>query len=236
MVSIVIPAYNEERLIALCLQSLAGQETQHKFEVIVVNNNSTDRTLEAVQRFRGQLPLKVINEPQKGRGAARRTGFGVAQGDIIFSTDADVCLPKDWIENLLIYFQDPEIMAVSGTCRINDCSPLVNRIFNAFQPLAMILYRLGIGHFWLTGSNFAIRKSVYLATKGFSPYLNASEDTQLSFEVKKLGIIKFVSNVPVLTSGRRFQDSFFRGMFEYIRSYLHAFILPQGSAYLSDKR
>jgi glycosyltransferase involved in cell wall biosynthesis len=83
--SIVIPAYNEECSIAACLQSLARQQTDVQYEVLLVDNNSTDATVETAQAAAIGLDFHVVREPRQGRGAARGTGFNVACGDIIFS-------------------------------------------------------------------------------------------------------------------------------------------------------
>ena len=99
-VSVVIPAYNEDMVIDMCLDSFVLQKTKHKFEVIIVDNNSTDNTYNLVKSYENKLNLKVIKEEQKGRGVARNTGFAHATGDIILSTDADAIVPPHWIETL----------------------------------------------------------------------------------------------------------------------------------------
>src|SRR3989344_4845448 len=87
MISIVIIAYNEKKDIASCLMAMSKQTYREPFEVIVVDNASTDHTPEIAQSFVERLPLRVIREEHKGRGAARARGFGEAKGEIILSTD-----------------------------------------------------------------------------------------------------------------------------------------------------
>ena len=74
MVSIVIPAYNEEKLIGKCLSSLVKQDIGEKIEVILVNNSSTDGTVLKARNYLTKLPLKIITEKKKGRGIARERG------------------------------------------------------------------------------------------------------------------------------------------------------------------
>src|SRR5438045_2121373 len=114
MISVVIPAYNEEKLIGTCLDSLAAQVTSKKFEIIVVNNNSTDKTTEIIKHHSRNLNVRVVDERRKGRGIARATGFRNAKGLIIFSTDSDAIVPHDWIEETLRYFENPRVIAVTG--------------------------------------------------------------------------------------------------------------------------
>lgn len=234
-VSVVIPAYNEEKIIGRCLEALSHQITSTPFEVVVVDNNSTDKTVDIVKSFANKLNIRVIPEKTKGRSPARRAGFESAQGTIILSTDADTIVPKTWVESLVSSFEDPQIAAVSGMCYINDCSWRINTTFNIFQPLSMIFYRMMYGHFWLSGFNFAIRKEIYEKSGGFDPKLNAQEDTELARRVAKICTIKFVHNPVVLFSGRRFRHGFLRGIFAYWKSYMKLFYLKR-EAVLTDER
>lgn len=235
-ISIVIPAHNEEKLISRCLDSLVNQQTTQDFEVIVVDNNSTDKTKEITEKYKHKLNLRILFENQKGRGRARWRGFKAAQGDVILSTDADAIVPPNWIEGITCCFKEKNIIAVTGSCRINDCSWFVNISFNFFQPTAMILYRVFFGHFWLSGFNFAIRKSAYVKSGGFNPELNTLEDIELSFKVKKIGRIKFVSNLPVIMSGRRFKNGMIMGIISYIITFIQYFLFDRREIDLEDIR
>lgn len=95
MISVVIPAFNEEAYIKQCLTSLVNQQTTEAYEVIVVDNNSTDSTIQIVQKFNQLLNLKIIHEKVKGRGSARKRAFYETSGKIILSTDADAIVPAD---------------------------------------------------------------------------------------------------------------------------------------------
>ena len=197
MISIVIPIYDEEKVISACLNSLINQKTTQKFEIIVVDNQSTDMTKDIVIGYKEKIPLIIIREKKKGRGAARRAGFKAAKGDLILSLDADTVAPANWIDDITSYFHDPTVVAVTGPCKINDCSWLINTLYNYMQPKFMIAYRAVFQHYWLSGFNFAIRKEIYEEAGCFNPVLNVQEDTELSFRVRKLGKIKFARKLPV---------------------------------------
>lgn len=236
MISVVIPAYNEEKYLGATLESLARQQTQRQFEVIVVNNASTDVTAQVALGFTDRLRLRLIDEPNKGRGAARATGFAAAASDILLSTDADAVVPPDWVEKLCAALTESGGVAVSGTCYINDLSWLENKIFNVVQPAAMVAHRLVFGNYWLTGSNFALYKQVYLAAGGFKTDLNSQEDAELGERVGAAGRIVFVGHVPVLVSGRRFQRGLLPGLWDYVRSLLERRVLRKKEIILSDAR
>jgi glycosyltransferase involved in cell wall biosynthesis len=236
-ISVVIPAYNEEGNIARCLQALEDQSTSLVFEVIVVNNNSTDKTVAIAEGFSKKLNLTILHEKKKGRSPARKLGFDTAKGNIIFSTDADACVPPNWVDSLIPHFEDTKTVAVSGTCCINDCSKRINMCFNTLQPLSMIVYKIFLGHYWLSGFNFAIRKDVYIKSGGFNPSLNSQEDTELAMRVSKLGYIKFVKTPVVLFDGRRFKNGLIRGLYPYLKSYITYFVFKNKTdTYLSDIR
>lgn len=236
MMTVVIPAYNEEKNISACLQSLVTQVTSHNFNVIVVDNNSSDQTTKKVLAFKNTLDIIVITEKKKGRGIARNTGFAAVKNEIILSTDADTILPEDWIETLYTQLTKNDAVAVTGTCKIIDCKRYTNVLFNVFQPVAMHIYRLLFGHYWLSGFNFAIYKKAYSQTSGFDITLNAQEDIDLSFKVNKIGKIHFCKNIPVIFSGRRFQKGLFQGCFQYLKSFTDWYIFKRKTTNLSDVR
>lgn len=237
MISVVIPAYNEEKNISKCLEALSRQSTSLNFEVILVDNGSTDKTVELAKKFNQKIDLKIISEKKKGRSPARKKGFDIAQGEIVLSTDADAIVPHNWVEEITSCFDNRKIIAVTGTCFINDCDWLTNTLFNFLQPLGMSGYRLIFGHYWLSGFNFAIRSNEYLQSGGFDENLNAIEDIDLSFKIKKIGKIKFLNNLPVLFSGRRFKKN---GLMGGLMSYFVLFWFyargKRSKTFLSDVR
>ncbi len=237
-VSVVIPAYNEDTVIDMCLDSFVLQKTKHKFEVIIVDNNSTDNTYNLVKSYENKLNLKVIKEEQKGRGVARNTGFAHATGDIILSTDADAIVPPHWIETLASYMEEKEgvYVAVTGSHIINDCSRFNNFLLNAFSPFLMDLHSIFFGHQWLSGYNFAVWKDVYVKTGGFRTDLNALEDIDIGFKINKLGKIKFLRSLNVISSGRRFKRGVFRVLFPRIYEVFACYLDRKRKFYLTDIR
>jgi len=242
MFSVVIPAYNEEKTINKCLDSLVRQKTNTPFEVIVVDNNSTDGTQKVVKEFQNRLNppirrvnLKLITENKKGRGAARATGFKVAKGEIIFSTDADTQVSESWLERLSSYFKDKNTVVVTGPVKIKNCSFFFNCFYNFFEPILSFIYHLIFGHFLFVGSNCAVRKTAYLKINGFDRRLTSMEDVDLGFQLRKIGKIKFARGISVITSGRRFENKPFAGILFYFKEFFQYFFFNKES-YLNNKR
>ena len=113
-VSIVIPMYNAEKLIEKVLKAIFEQKVSLPDEVIVVNDGSTDNSLSLVKQLCKEKKINVIPQPNQGTVSATNRGFRTASGDIICSVDADVVLHNDWLQNILIEFNDPKVGAVQG--------------------------------------------------------------------------------------------------------------------------
>lgn len=226
MISVVIPALNEEKNIGRCLSALAQQDTTEPLEVIVVDNGSSDGTKEVVASHGGTLNVRVIHEPQRGRGAARRAGFAAAKGDVIFSTDADSAPPSNWIRVFTEALRPKDVVVVTGLPHISDCHTHTNRIFNTYMPFHFSMYRLLFGHCAVNGFCFAIKRHAYDAIGGFNPHSDAYEDLELGFKLHRqsVGKIKLVRHPRMSFSGRRFQRGFLRGSMEYLSIFVVKFI------------
>jgi glycosyltransferase involved in cell wall biosynthesis len=231
-VSVIVPARNESAHIKACLDALLVQVGAPSYEIIIVDNGSTDPTPAIVQSYIAAHPrrhLRLVTEPAPGRGAARATGFAAATGELLLSTDADSTVPPHWVASLATALADPRIVAVTGRCRITDCGPVTNAFFNWLQPTSIKCNRLIRGHWWLIGSNFGIKRTVYEHSGGFNRCYNDQEDIELSSRIALLGRIKALPpHVAVTTNGDRFKNGFIRGLWRYMRSYIGRFWLGLG--------
>lgn len=102
MISIIIPVHNGEKFIGRCLRSIFDSKTDASFEVIVVDDGSTDSTGKVVQQF----PCRYFRMEKSGVAAARNFGIRKTKGEIIFFFDADVKLKEDTIERFLKHFEE----------------------------------------------------------------------------------------------------------------------------------
>lgn len=236
MISVVVPAYNEEKEISHCLEFLARQQTSREFEVILVDNASTDATVEVAKQFLNKLSLRIISEPKKGRGAARAAGFRAAQGEIILSTDADTKVPVDWVDKLTSGLVQSGAKAAAGVTNIGELSKARTAFFNWFYPKYHFLYRCLLGHYCPVGFNFAVYKDAYIRSGGFNSDLKAMEDLDLGFKLKKIGRIAFLPSVVVTFSGRRFKKGFVHGFSEYFIEFIYYYFSGKKRADLSDVR
>jgi len=101
-VTVIIPTYNEEKSIGKCLESLRGQKLRD-FEVIVVDDESTDKTCQQLRSFGGRAnyKLRILEQKHQGPAVARNLGASRAKGKILVFVDADMFFEDDFLENLV---------------------------------------------------------------------------------------------------------------------------------------
>jgi poly-beta-1,6 N-acetyl-D-glucosamine synthase len=119
LVSIIVPAYNEEKVIEGTIQTLLEVDYPNK-EIIVVNDGSTDATEQLVKPYAFEGKVGLINRPNGGKALALNTGILVANGEIIVAIDADGAIERDAIKRLATHFQDPNVVSVSGNVRVGN--------------------------------------------------------------------------------------------------------------------
>jgi peptidoglycan/xylan/chitin deacetylase (PgdA/CDA1 family)/GT2 family glycosyltransferase len=200
--SVIIPAYNEEYLLGSCLESLKNQDYPGKYEIIIVDNGSSDRTSEIARQYTG----KIFSEPQKGISHALIKGCANAQGEIFAFTDADTLLPKDWLSKLNQFFnRDSSIIAIGGAYYFFDANVLVNS-FSKFVTKFYAKYLFHPAKPGLPGVNMAIKKDAYFQVDGFVAGINYAQDTEISLRLAKIGKVAFDPGISVQTSFRRFSN------------------------------
>jgi glycosyltransferase involved in cell wall biosynthesis len=201
--SIVIPAYNEEGHLTNCLNSIKTQ-TVKPAEVIVVDNNSTDKTVEIARRFKF---VKVLTESKQGVFYARNKGFNSAKHPIIGRIDADSILNDDWVENVLNIFQKSETQAATGPAHFYDM-PLAPKNYIVDHVVKKPLYKFDKQFPFLFGTNMAIRKSAWDSIKPkVCDDKRIHEDIDLAIHLHKQQLkIVYSSKMKVGMSARRYDD------------------------------
>lgn len=110
VISIVIAAWNEEINVLNCISSLSVQKTSIPFEIVIVDNNSTDKTQETL----GRLDVRTFFQPIPGVGPARQLGQEQARGKYILLADADCIYPACWIDEMMSVLNQPDVVCVYG--------------------------------------------------------------------------------------------------------------------------
>jgi glycosyltransferase involved in cell wall biosynthesis len=216
-ISLVIPAYNEEEYISACLSSVAlyGKEL---FEVIVVDNASTDTTATIARTFPF---VRVVHEPKKGLTRARACGLRAATGDIIAYIDADTVMPRGWVAMVnRAYRDDKELVCVSGPY-IYDYGLFGRLIVWAYWlVLAWPTYFL-VGYM-AVGGNFAAKRLALVSIGGFDESISFyGEDTDIARRLATVGKVKFLQRFFMHTSARRLKkEGALKTAWRYIINYI----------------
>lgn len=216
MISVIVPAYNEEEYIEECIGYLKKQKTTYPYEIIVVDNNSEDKTSELAQ----SLDVKVVKEERQGVSIARNTGIEESKGDILVFIDADCLAPPDHLDKIGRYFENnPKVSAVGGYYKFHK----LNKILGFFLYRLNLIYlyflsrRITGGVWFLMGGNSAVRKTDLKEIGGFlkdlpgdTEYIKKNvypEDLFLSIKLDLKGKeIRFKSKFYVYTILRRLDD------------------------------
>jgi glycosyltransferase involved in cell wall biosynthesis len=235
-ISFIIPAYNEEKLIYSCIRSIFDELNRRDFsdlyEVIVVDNMSTDKTVETVETWWSCINLKVISCNKKGVTHARQAGFEVAEYDIQAYIDADNQIPYGWLDVVEHNLSDLKVAAISGPLYFYDKKFINNlsTIFYKVNRLAKFLIGPSI-----QGGNFVIRKYVLERMRGHSTdILFYGEDTDLAIRAAKIGKVLLVPDLWILASPRRFEkEGYLKTTWTYVLNYLwiHWFGVPKTKEY-----
>ncbi len=122
LVSVLVPGYNEDKVIEAALISLLKQEYP-SFEVIVIDDGSSDNTYDVAQRLAGDYgnaSIRVVRQPNSGKAAALNLGIAVAGGELVLCMDADSELVPTAIRRMSRYFVNKNVAAVAGNVKVRN--------------------------------------------------------------------------------------------------------------------
>ena len=185
MISVIVPVYNAEDTLGECLAALQSQSlASHRYEVIVVDDGSADRTVEVARIHK----VRLVCQSHAGPAAARNLGAQAAQGEIMLFTDADCEPARDWVERMVESFRDPEVMGAKGVYRTRQKELVARFVQLEYEHKYARMSRQEHIDFVDTYSA-AYRRDVFLANGGFDvAFLTASvEDQEFSFRLARKG-------------------------------------------------
>ena len=219
LLSVVIPTLNTAETLSYTLSSLLSNNFQRdRYEVIIVDGGSRDKTLDVCRRF----PVEVLSCPRKGWAAALNVGVENANGDIVCITNADVIVPSDWLRKIWEFFRDnPHVDGVGGPilpprfCR-NRIQRFEADIFFEDQRFPVKLTRTQYMKMWegglISGPNHAYTTETLLHSGGFNESLMSYSDVDLTWRLVKMGKhLMFNPEIKIISIGF---PSTLRGVFK----------------------
>jgi glycosyltransferase involved in cell wall biosynthesis len=230
--SFVIPAYNEEKRIARCLEGILRNPSPDLLEILVIDNACTDKTAEIASKFPF---VRVIHEPRKGLPHARQRGLMEMKGDMFVSLDADSFPPEGWSDILRREFADnPDLLCLSGPYDYYDLAPAKRTFIRwGWKLLARIGSILGNQ---VVGGNFVAKKDALLRMGGFDTSIRFyGEDVSTARRLKNIGQTKFSFDFFVYSSGRRFaSNGLLRMSWIYTANFLSVFLFNKAATQDSE--
>jgi glycosyltransferase involved in cell wall biosynthesis len=217
-ISIVIPAKNAQDTVSKCLESVLNLKYPD-FEIIVVNDGSTDNTQNILAGYKG---IKVLNTPGVGPSKARNIGIGQAKGEFVAFTDADCVLEPNWLSELSRGFVGDEVAGVGGIQKSpEDDSSFAKAIYDFLRTFGFIAGYMKSGTKLRETAhnpacNVMYRKSILLESGGFQENLWPAEDVELDYKLRKKGY-KLLFNPKAQVYHYRAQtlSGFLKMMFRY---------------------
>jgi glycosyltransferase involved in cell wall biosynthesis len=215
--SVIVPFYNSERYIAQCIQALLSQDYPlDRYEIIMVNNNSTDRSADIVS----QHPrIKLLSERRQGSYAARNRGLADATGEVIAFTDADCRPASDWLRELENALRAPGVEIVVGSHQFNRSSRLLTMLEEYENEKKDYVFSSGIGALYYGHTNNMAVTRRLLDQEGHFVRVGRGADTMFvrrCVEKYSLSIVRYaprasVEHLEIDSVGKYFEKMFIYG-------------------------
>ena len=217
LISVVVAAYNEEEYLPRCLTAVTSQNfPKEEYEIVVVDNNSTDKTAEIAKSF----GARVIREEKQGNTYAISRGMNEAKGEIIANTDADTVVAPDWLNRIKEIFEDPKVVAATGTANMDTGNRFFNWLSGDFYE-GFLKFNFLLGKTHITGFNMVVRRSAFEKIGGINEKFTMSSDVDLGLRMGKVGKVVLSSKLKATTSVRRWESSPLSTLFAYFKSYIY---------------
>ncbi|MBN2094884.1 MAG: glycosyltransferase [Candidatus Aenigmarchaeota archaeon] len=215
-ISVIVPTSNEETQVRACLESISDQTfPREKYEIIVSDWKSTDRTTEIARRYAD----RVVVTNKKGIWYGRNLGARFAKGKYLIFIDADTVIDKDYL-SLVYKHLEKGFVGVSTGFRFSETSPKIHLacpVANGYYVLKNLW-----GHSYLMGFNIGMPKKLFDKVGGFKDI--ELEDIKMGEDLKKYGKTIFLAKRKVVTSPRRLENF---GLFGALRYYIELLIVQK---------
>jgi len=197
LVSVIVPAYNEEKVIGNCIKSIQSSDYPN-FEIILIDDGSTDRTFTVMRRSENPPRVRVITQPNNGKASALNRGFQLAKGEILFFVDADGLFTRSTIREMLSGFTSAKVGAVCGNDHPANLDTLLTKLYCLQTHVGTGFVRRALAEInclpIVSGNCGAFRRSVltwpFTRLGGEAePFVNGfiGEDLELTWRVHRAG-------------------------------------------------
>ena len=195
MLSIVIPTLNEEKHLALLLESIKKQKFKN-YEIIVADAGSKDKTIKIAKKYK----CRVVKGGLPARG--RNNGAKTAKGDLLLFLDADVVFPKDVFSKVLKEFKKRKLKIATFFLMPSEKEKASSFFFTFFYNIPIFLLEKILPH---AAMGILIEKKLFKKLKGYDEKIKLAEDHDLARRASKLAKYGILKSAKLYVSGRRFK-------------------------------
>lgn len=191
-ISVLIPIYNDRIHIKNLIESLKKQNIRENFEIIFIDNNSTDNSLYELQQYKG---INILSEKLQGSYAARNTGIKNAKGDILAFTDSDCIVDSQWLNNAYNHIKKDKADLVTGKINFIYRNKTIAEIYDSIRHLNTKISVQKHKHTFT--ANLIVKKKVFVDI-GLFPYVQSGGDIHWTNRAAKKGYnLKYFNDVIV---------------------------------------
>jgi len=235
LVSIIVPAYNEEKCLERTIEAILEADYPYK-DIIVVDDGSTDETYNIAMRYK-EMGVRVFHRPNGGKSAALNYGLLFARGEIIVVIDADSLVARNAIKEIVKSFQDKRALGVAGNIKVLNRNNLLTKCQALEYIVGINIFRRAFDVFGavsiVPGCLGAFRKEIVEGSGFYDPY-TLTEDFDITIKVLKGGGIVQACDARAYTEApQNLKDLYqqrlrwYRGNFQTIIRHRDAFTNPR---------
>ncbi len=198
--SIIIPVYNVGEYIEECVESILKQKTKYEFEIILVNDGSTDNSIERCEKYLKDIRIKLINQKNSGPSSARNAGIKASKGEYLLFIDGDDFVDDNYLACLDKYVENKADIVVFSYAHLINKERLFNTIKHEFENISGKEY---LNNLWTKGENISFFVWSYLFKKNtleenvFDESLKNGEDFDFIMRVLPHAKNLFSVNIPI---------------------------------------
>jgi len=226
MVTVIIPAFNEEKMLARCLASLGELDWPGQaLQVIVADNGSTDQTRQVAR----SMDAVVLKDSGATVAGLRNLGARHAQGEILAFVDADCTVARGWLRAAGRYFKDDQTVAWGSPPEVPEKATWVQQAWYLLRKKSQEVETVD----WLESMNLFVKKEDFTRVGGFNAELVTCEDVDLSYRLSALGrivadrSIRMVHLGEAATLGQFAKKELWRGRDNFRGLFAHGFSLKE---------
>lgn len=189
LVTVVVPAYNEEKAIGKTVEALLSLSYDNK-EIIVVDDGSTDRTLEVARSYAEGGLVKVVTKLNGGKWDALNTGIKAAKGEFIVCIDADTLLDRNAVQHLVKHFKESQVAAVAGNVKVGNRSGMLTKLQALEYVVGINLHRRSeacLQNVTVVPGPIGAFRTLVLKEIGLFEGDTFAEDADVTFRILKAG-------------------------------------------------